>query len=157
MSEECAPRVLVKIANGGDHMKRFAVIGAICASFLLGGVLSAVAQDDHHDDERRDDNAARQEEHHDQQMEHHDAREERRIDDAHWKQHFGRDHHFAIHHVNVVEGHPRFTYGGYTFAIVQPWPGGWSYNDNCYIDYVDGAYYLFDLRHPGVRIAVTIM
>jgi hypothetical protein len=135
-------------------MKRLAVIGAICASFFLGGALSAIAQDDHHDDDRRD-NEVRQEEHHDQQE--HRAAEERRIDDAHWRQHFGHEHHFAIHHVTVVEGHARFTYGGYTFAIVQPWPAAWSYNDDCYIDYVDGAYYLFDLRHPGVRIAVTVI
>jgi hypothetical protein len=141
-------------------MKRFAVIGAICASFLLGGILSAVAQDEHPDD-NRDNREVRQDERHDQQEERRDerrdAREERRIDDAHWRQHFGHEHHFAIHHVTVVEGHPRFTYGGYTFAIMQPWPAGWSYNDDCYIDYVDGAYYLFDLRHPGVRIAVTVM
>jgi hypothetical protein len=57
----------------------------------------------------------------------------------------------------VVEGHPHFAYGGYNFEIVQAWPAGWSYNDNCYIDDVDGAYYLFDLRHPGVRIAVTVV
>jgi hypothetical protein len=128
-------------------MKRFFAIGAICAAFLLGGALSALAQDDHHDE-------ARQDEHRDQQIEHRDNA--RRIDDEHFRQHFGRDHHFAIHHVNMVEGRPHFAYGGYQFEIAQPWPAGWSYNDNCYIDYVDGGYYLFNLKHPGVRVAVVV-
>ena len=62
-----------------------------------------------------------------------------------------------IRHVNVVEGRPRFAYGGYNFEIVQAWPHGWSYNDNTYIDFVDGGYYLFNDRHPGVRVAVTVL
>jgi hypothetical protein len=132
-------------------MKKFAVVGTICASFLLGGALTAFAQEEHHEEERKE---ARQEEHHD---EHARVEEHRRIDDAHFKSHFGRDHHFAIRHVNVVEGRPRFAYGGYNFEIAQPWPGGWAYTDDTYIDYVDGGYFLFNLRHPGVRVAVTIL
>jgi hypothetical protein len=131
-------------------MKRFAVVGAICLSFILGGMITAFAQDEH-----RDDKEVQQEERHD---EHAERREEqRRIDDEHFRAHFGREHHFAIHHVTVVGGRPHFAYGGYSFEIVDAWPHGWSYNDNCYIDYVDGGYYLFDLRHPGVRIAVTVL
>jgi hypothetical protein len=131
------------------NMKRLAIVGGVCASFLLGAAMTAVAQDEHRD-ERRDD--ARQEEHHDQER-----REERRIDDAHFREHFGREHHFVIHRVTVVEGHPHFAYGGYNFAIVDPWPAGWTYRDNTYIDLVDGHYFLFDERHPGVRIAVTVL
>lgn len=81
----------------------------------------------------------------------------RRIDDAHFRAHFGHDHHFAIKHVTIVGGRPHFGYGGYNFEIVDAWPHGWSYNDNCYIDFVDGGYYLFNLRHPGVRISVGIL
>lgn len=127
-------------------MKRLAVVGGICASFLLGGALSAFAQDEHRDEKQ--DEHARQEEHHE---------ERRRIADEHYRSHFGRDHHFAIRHVTVVEGRPHFAYGGYNFEIAQPWPAGWSYNDDVYIEDVDGGYYLFNLRHPGVRVAVTVI
>ena len=129
-------------------MKRLPIIGAICAAFLFAGILPVFAQDEHRDD-RRDEKDARQEERHDEHA--------RRIDDEHFKAHFGHEHHFAIRHVEVVGGRPHFAYGGYNFEIAQPWPGGWSYNDNCYIDYVDGGYYLFNLKHPGVRIAVTVL
>jgi hypothetical protein len=129
-------------------MKRFAV-GTICAALLFAGTIPVVAQDEH-----RDDKDARQEERHD------DVRRDehaRRIDDEHFRAHFGHDHHFAVRHVEVVEGRPRFAYGGYNFEIAQPWPAGWAYTDDCYIDFVDGGYFLFNLRHPGVRIAVTVL
>lgn len=115
--------------------------------------MTAVAQDEHRDEKKDEHREVRQEEHHDQ-AEH---RENRRIADEHFRTRFGHDHHFAIRHVNMVEGRPRFAYGGYNFEIAQPWPGGWSYNDNTYIDYVDGGYFLFDERHPGVRVAVTVL
>jgi hypothetical protein len=135
-------------------MKRFAIAIGICTALLLGGALTVFAQDEHRDENRDEHHDMRQEEHHDQ------ARHEeqmRRIDDAHFRSHFGHDHHFAIRHVTIVEGRPHFAYGGYNFAIVEPWPAGWSYNDNCYIDFVDGGYYLFNLRHPGVRISVNVL
>jgi len=135
-------------------MKRLAIVGGICASFLLGAAMTAVAQDEHRDEKQDEHHEAKQEEHHDEAR--HDEHA-RRIDDAHFRQHFGHDHHFAIRHVTIVGGRPHFAYGGYNFEIAQPWPGGWSYNDNCYIDFVDGGYFLFDLRHPGVRIAVTVL
>ena len=146
-------------------MKRFAVIGSICASFLLCGALNAWAQDEHRDDAREEHHEAKQEEHHEQEQQRHDEHQEarhdehaaRRIDEAHFRQHFGRDHHFVIHHVTMVEGRPRFSYGGYNFVIAQAWPLGWSYDDQCYIDYIDGEYFLFDLNHPGIRIAVDIL
>jgi hypothetical protein len=56
----------------------------------------------------------------------------------------------------IVEGRPRFHYGGYSFFISQPWPNGWSYDDDVYIVEVDGAYYPVDLAHPGVQLALVI-
>jgi hypothetical protein len=128
-------------------MKRFLAVGGICGAVLLSGAMTAYAQDEHEHHEE-----AKQEEHHEQR-----AEEKRRIDDEHFRSHFGHDHHFAIRHVTLVGGRPHFAYGGYNFEIVDAWPHGWSYNDNCYIDFVDGGYFLFNVRHPGVRIAVTVL
>jgi hypothetical protein len=130
-------------------MKRFLVVGSVCGAFLLGGAMTVFAQDEHRDEHHDE---ARQEEHHEQH-----AEQRRRIDDAHFRAHFGHDHHFAIKHVTIVGGRPHFAYGGYNFEIVDAWPHGWAYTDNCYIDFVDGGYFLFNLRHPGLRIAVTVL
>jgi hypothetical protein len=140
-------------------MRRFVLVAAVSASFLLGGALSAFAQDEHREDKKE----ARQEEKHEEKQEQrHDAREERheehrRIADEHFRAHFGHEHHFAVRHVTVIEGRPRFAYGGYRFEIAQPWPVGWAYSDEVYIDYIDGEYYMFNLRHPGVRVVVAVL
>jgi hypothetical protein len=73
-----------------------------------------------------------------------------------FRAHFGRQHTFSVH-TTTVEGRPQFQYGGYTFNIVEVWPVDWAYTDDCYIDYVDGEYFLFDLRHPGVRLALVVI
>jgi hypothetical protein len=80
-----------------------------------------------------------------------------RIPDDKFKAHFGQQHTLVIKKPTIVEGQPRFQYSGYWFTIVDPWPVGWAYTDQCYIDYVDGEYFLFDLLHPGVRIAITVV
>jgi Ni/Co efflux regulator RcnB len=140
-------------------MKRLAVASTICLSFLLTATLSALAQDERREEEHKE---VRQEERHDERHDEHvEKRDEhvaqRRIADEHFRSRFGRDHHFAVRHVTVVGGERRFAYGGYNFAFGQPWPSGWRYTDDCYIDFVDGAYYLFNVRHPGVRIAVNVV
>jgi hypothetical protein len=80
-----------------------------------------------------------------------------RIPDDKFRANFGRQHTLVINRTTVVEGQPRFQYSGYWFALVDPWPVGWAYSDQCYIDYVDGEYFLFDLLHPGVRIAIDVV
>ena len=70
---------------------------------------------------------------------------------------FGRSHHFHAQRPVIVEGQPRFEYGGYSFVLIDAWPGDWAYTDDCYIDYVDGDYFLFDLLHPGERIALFVV
>ncbi len=80
-----------------------------------------------------------------------------RIPDDKFRAHFGRQHTFVVNHPTVVGGQPRFQYGGYSFVIVDAWPVGWAYTDQCYIDYIDGQYFLFDLLHPGVQIALTVV
>jgi hypothetical protein len=80
-----------------------------------------------------------------------------RIPDKTFRSHFGRAHTVVINQPVIVEGQPRFQYGGYWFIISDPWPTGWLYTDQCYIDYVDGEYVLFDLLHPGVSIVLIVV
>jgi len=80
------------------------------------------------------------------------------IPDDKFRASFGREHHFHVSHPTVVAGgRPQFVYSGYTFVLVDAWPAEWSYDDDCYVDYIDGEYYLYDLRHPGVQIAIMVV
>jgi hypothetical protein len=78
------------------------------------------------------------------------------IPDDKFKAHFGRGHTFTAKTV-IVSGQPQFNYGGYTFELVDAWPVGWAYTDDCYIDFIDGQYFLFDLLHPGVQVAIIVV
>ena len=85
-----------------------------------------------------------------------------RIPDARYRSHFGRDHRFRLYRypMFVVGGYPSFQYGGFWFTVLDPWPEYWSdnwyENDDVYIDYSNGGYYLYDQRYPGAGIAVSI-
>ena len=79
------------------------------------------------------------------------------IPDDKFRAHFGRAHTVVVRQPVVVEGQPRFQYSGYWFVIADPWPPDWAYTDECYIDDVDGEYFLFDLLHPGVRVALFVV
>jgi hypothetical protein len=80
-----------------------------------------------------------------------------RIPEDKFRASFGRQHTFSVTHVTTVGGRPQFQYGGYSFVVVDAWPVGWAYTDQCYIDYIDGEYFLFDLLHPGVQVAITVV
>lgn len=80
-----------------------------------------------------------------------------RIPDADFHSHFGRQHHFHVGHPQMVSGQYRFNYGGYWFGYAEPWPVGWGYDDDFYIDFIDGQYYLIDLRHPEARLALVVV
>jgi hypothetical protein len=81
-----------------------------------------------------------------------------RIPEDKFRAHFGREHHFHVERARVVnQSQPVVMYEGYSFEMVDPWPADWSYDDDCYIDYVDNDYYLFDVAHPGIRIAVIVL
>jgi hypothetical protein len=80
-----------------------------------------------------------------------------RIPDDKFRANFGRQHTFKINRPTVVEGRPRFQYGGYWFNISDAWPADWAYTDDCYVDFIDGEYYLIDLSHPGVRLALVVV
>jgi hypothetical protein len=56
-------------------------------------------------------------------------------------------------------GYPRFSDGGYSFMLLDPWPEYWAANwydtDDLYIGY-DNGYYLYDRNYPGVGLALTV-
>ena len=78
------------------------------------------------------------------------------IPDDKFRAHFGQSHHFNAKNV-IQSGQTQFVYGGYTFELIDVWPADWAYTDDVYIDYIDDHYYLIDLLHPGVRIALFVV
>ena len=79
------------------------------------------------------------------------------IPDDKFRSSFGRQHTFVVSRPTVVGGQPQFLYGGYTFNMIDAWPSGWTYSDQVYVDFVDGQYFLYDLAHPGVSVAVVVV
>jgi len=79
-----------------------------------------------------------------------------RIPDDRYRSHFGRDHRFRMIRPTMVEGYNRFRYGGYWFGFNEGWPAGWDYNDDVYVEYVGGAYYLYNPRHSGIHITLNL-
>jgi hypothetical protein len=76
----------------------------------------------------------------------------RRIPEEKYRVNFGREHHFHVQRSNDR----RFQYSGFWFTYSDPWPGDWDYNDDVYIEEIDGEYYMFNPRHPGIRILVIV-
>jgi hypothetical protein len=104
---------------------------------------------------------------HNWQSEHHDWQQRGgyigyRIPDDRFRGHFGRDHEFRVYTlpVLVVGGYPRFQYEGYWFSLIDPWPEYWSDDwydsDDVYVDYSEDGYYLYNRRHQGDRIAISV-
>jgi hypothetical protein len=79
-----------------------------------------------------------------------------RIPDNHFRANFGRGHAFRVGSPRLINRSYRFRYSGYLFGYNEPWPSGWNYNDNVYIDYVGGAYYMYNPRHPGIHITLNL-
>ena len=77
----------------------------------------------------------------------------RRIPPEHFRANFGREHHFRVQR----GGDRRFRYGGYSFELVEVWPAGRSYEDECYIEEDGDDYYLVDVVHPEIRVLVVIV
>jgi len=84
------------------------------------------------------------------------SRTQTRIPDDRFRSNFGREHRFRIGSPRIVGGYSRFQYGGFWFGFLEPWPEGWYYTDDVYVDYVDGGYYLYNPNYPGARIAITV-
>ena len=80
-----------------------------------------------------------------------------RIPDDRFRANFGSGHAFHMGNPVLVGGYSRFQYGGFWFGFVEPWPAGWYYTDNVYIDYVDGGYYMYDPYYPGARLSISVV
>jgi len=85
------------------------------------------------------------------------ARGSGRIPDDRFRANFGRGHDFHMGNPVLVGGYSRFQYGGFWFGFVQPWPSGWYYTDDVYIDYVDGGYYMYNPYYPGARFSLSVV
>jgi hypothetical protein len=83
------------------------------------------------------------------------------IPDPQFKAHFGKQHTFAVNRVitttTIVPNQTQFVFAGYTFIFLDPWPAGWLFTDDCYIDFVEDEYFLIDVFHPGVRVALFVV
>ena len=79
-----------------------------------------------------------------------------RISNASYSSHFGHEHSFHMGHPQMIGGYNRFQYGGYWFGYNQGWPAGWGYDDNVYVVYEGGGYFMYDLMHPGIHISLSI-
>ena len=87
-----------------------------------------------------------------------------RIPDVNFRQSFGRQHSFRVSGLRYMEmgGQSRFQYGGYWFSMMDPYPeywgANWYNNDDMYVDYNEGGYYLYNRRYPrrpGVAISIS--
>ena len=62
--------------------------------------------------------------------------------------------------MEIYGGHPRFQFGGFWFGFMDPWPEYWSDdwydNDNGYVLYSNGGYYLYNRKYPRDRIAIAV-
>ncbi|MGC2281581.1 MAG: cell envelope integrity protein TolA [Candidatus Acidiferrales bacterium] len=85
------------------------------------------------------------------------ARGEGRIPDDRFRANFGEEHTFVINQPVMVGGFSRFQYGGFWFGFVNPWPVGWYYTDNVYVDYIDGGYYLCNPYYPSARLSISVV
>jgi outer membrane biosynthesis protein TonB len=85
------------------------------------------------------------------------ARSSGRIPDDRFRANFGAEHVFVINQPVMVGGFSRFQYGGFWFGFENPWPEGWYYTDNVYVDYIDGGYYLCNPYYPGVHVGISVV
>ncbi|MGA8036425.1 MAG: hypothetical protein WA823_00215 [Candidatus Acidiferrales bacterium] len=94
---------------------------------------------------------------HNKEVSRNETVEHGRIPDDRYREHFGREHTFHVGHPELVGGHGRFEYGGYSFTFAQPWPTVWGYGDPVYIVDINGVYYLMDELHPGIQLALVVV
>jgi outer membrane biosynthesis protein TonB len=79
-----------------------------------------------------------------------------RIPDDRFRASFGSGHTFHVNRAEFAGASRRFQYGGFWFAMVNPWPVAWLYTDAVYVDYFNGGYFLCDPVHPGVYLSINV-
>ena len=78
-----------------------------------------------------------------------------RVPDDQFGRNFGSGHSFHVYGLPYKDegGLARFEYGGYWLSMMEPYPEywgtDWDRNDDMYVDFSDGGYYLYDRRFPG--------
>jgi hypothetical protein len=77
-----------------------------------------------------------------------------RIPQEKFRASFGPEHHFRVARSGTDR---RFQYRGYWFEVVEVWPAGWSFDDDCYIEEDGDDYYLVDVVHPEIRVLVIVV
>jgi len=80
-----------------------------------------------------------------------------RIPEDRFRANFGGEHRFVMREPVMVGGYSRFQYSGFWFGFVEPWPHGWYYTDDVYVDYIDGEYYLCNPYYPSVHIGISVV
>lgn len=80
--------------------------------------------------------------------------EGRRLSEGRFRESFGWDHRFRPGWIGG--GYDTFGFGGFTFGFVEPWPVGWAYTDEVYVEDIGGAYFLLNPLYPGVQVEVII-
>ncbi|MDE3200280.1 MAG: hypothetical protein KGN79_05100 [Acidobacteriota bacterium] len=84
-----------------------------------------------------------------------------RIPERQFNRRFGRGHSFHMSSAlySGYGGQSRFRYGGYWLELMEPYPeywgSDWEHNDDMYVGYDNGGYYLYNRRYPG-RPGVTL-
>jgi len=85
-----------------------------------------------------------------------------RIPESRFRGRFGEAHRFRMsgYPMRMYRGHPRFQYGGVWLSVLDPWPEFWGANwyadDDMYIGFSDGGYYLYNRSYPGSQIALSV-
>jgi len=78
-----------------------------------------------------------------------------RIPPQQFRASFGREHHFRV--ARSGGDNRRFQYGGYWFEVVEFWPAGWSFDEDCYIEEDGDDYYLVEVVRPEIRVLVIVV
>jgi hypothetical protein len=80
----------------------------------------------------------------------------RRIPADRFRTSFGRTHTFVMTPAAFAGGRPHFWFGGFSFAVLGPWPAAWLATDAFYVDDIGGVYYLCNPLHPEAQLALSL-
>ena len=85
-----------------------------------------------------------------------------RVPEDRFRRSFGEEHGFRMsgYRMGMWGGRPGFRYGGYRMSFLEPFPEYWGprwyAEDDVYIGFSGGGYYMYNRSFPGDRIALSI-